>query len=571
MMQFLKKKVPLKFVRFLITSSWLRWCKYITKMSYVYKLSEDVAPSLRGIFEEREWIEWNPKVHEQNEWNILWTTKRFFTASSSYSLSAFQKLNHFKRTSQMTKKDNLTRNLKRMRANFGKIYSFYPKTYQFPLQYSEFVTMIRKKNHVSNHNSISLPSSIEHFLNDKRNSLTKKSNKRRNSDNQIPLFTEDNYYNSINTSIWIAKPASGRRGENITLFTDVSKLNYTQPMIVQKYISNPLLVGGYKFDLRIYVLITSFRPLKIYCYNEGLCRFSTQQYDIKDLNNIYSHLTNSSINKSSDTFKQNKLVIGSGCKWTIDKLLKHLQIEIDNDHNLKSMDNNHNEKKINIRNKIWGHIHDIIILTVLPIIMDVEQCPNCFELFGFDVLIDDKYNCWLLEVNGSPAIAIQSDVDKQVKYPMLNDLIDCVESQFGFIIPNKKYNKKRRSSLSSSSSTKSSKGVSRNSSMIINKKSNASNVDITHRLDNMDLSGCKNDQCSEEVKDDDEDDLFKNEIGGFEQIFPFNANTFESNKVLTNMSDSMMSRAQKFKTIVVKEIKKRRRNRNKSNQTNVKS
>ena len=54
-------------------------------------------------------------------------------------------------------------------------------------------------------------------------------------------------------------------------------------------------------------------------------------------------------------------------------------------------------------------------------------------------------------------------------------------------------------------------------------------------------------------------DIFSNSFGGFERIFPFNANTFESNQVLMNMSNSMISRAQKFKTIVVKEIKKRRR------------
>ncbi len=46
-------------------------------------------------------------------------------------------------------------------------------------------------------------------------------------------------------------------------------------MVVSHYITNPLLINDLKFDMRIYVAITSILPLRIYIYEEGLARFAT--------------------------------------------------------------------------------------------------------------------------------------------------------------------------------------------------------------------------------------------------------------------------------------------------------
>jgi hypothetical protein len=73
-------------------------------------------------------------------------------------------------------------------------------------------------------------------------------------------------------------------------------------MVVSRYISNPLLVEGFKFDLRIYVAITSINPLRVYIYEEGLARFATQPYNTENdsINNKYIHLTNYSVNKNNE-------------------------------------------------------------------------------------------------------------------------------------------------------------------------------------------------------------------------------------------------------------------------------
>ena len=71
---------------------------------------------------------------------------------------------------------------------------------------------------------------------------------------------------------------------------------------------NPHLTSGYKYDLRVYVLVTSFNPLKVYMYTDGLVRFATEKYtlDPKNINQKFVHLTNFSINKrNTQKFVQN--------------------------------------------------------------------------------------------------------------------------------------------------------------------------------------------------------------------------------------------------------------------------
>jgi tubulin polyglutamylase TTLL2 len=73
--------------------------------------------------------------------------------------------------------------------------------------------------------------------------------------------------------------------------------------------------------MRIYVVITKVRPLTVHLYKEGLARFSTDKYDTKSLKNVYSHLTNTSINKNSHNLNiMSGGGFGSGIKWTFQSL-----------------------------------------------------------------------------------------------------------------------------------------------------------------------------------------------------------------------------------------------------------
>jgi len=75
--------------------------------------------------------------------------------------------------------------------------------------------------------------------------------------------------------------------------------------VISRYIGNPLLINGHKFDLRVYVVVTCVEPLRVYVFKEGLARFATEEYSNKGgaAANKFVHLTNYSINKKSGNFK----------------------------------------------------------------------------------------------------------------------------------------------------------------------------------------------------------------------------------------------------------------------------
>ena len=151
--------------------------------------------------------------------------------------------------------------------------------------------------------------------------------------------------------------------------------------VISRYISNPLLINGHKFDLRVYVLITSYEPLRIYVFKEGLARFASESYSTKqNKNNKFQHLTNYSINKNNENYVQNENAADddSGFKWSLSALCAHFEKE-----------------GVDVR-LMWAKIFDVIVKSVLAIDEQTKQelkkanihRANCFELFGYDILLD---------------------------------------------------------------------------------------------------------------------------------------------------------------------------------------
>ena len=92
--------------------------------------------------------------------------------------------------------------------------------------------------------------------------------------------------------------------------------------VISRYVENPMLVGGKKFDLRIYILVTSYRPLRVYQYKHGFARFCNAKYtsEVADIDNPFIHLTNVAIQKHSEEYNSKH-----GGKWSIQNLRLYIE------------------------------------------------------------------------------------------------------------------------------------------------------------------------------------------------------------------------------------------------------
>lgn len=229
--------------------------------------------------------------------------------------------------------------------------------------------------------------------------------------------------------IWILKPYAGACGRGIRLISKAadSVVPKDKKVIAQRYIRHPFLIEGTKFDLRIYALVTSFDPLRVYLFHDGLARFATAKYSINPslLKNRFMHLTNYSVNKKNEEFMKNEDADddGAGSKWSLQALMRYFaQNGIDGE-------------------QVMGSIKDVVIKTVIACETEVNSmmgryarnrqrsstCGSpCFELFGFDILLDKHLKAWLLEVNVLPSLSSSSPMDKKIKNTLLTDILHLV-------------------------------------------------------------------------------------------------------------------------------------------------
>uniref|UniRef100_A0A8D8LSL2 Tubulin polyglutamylase TTLL6 n=1 Tax=Cacopsylla melanoneura TaxID=428564 RepID=A0A8D8LSL2_9HEMI len=238
--------------------------------------------------------------------------------------------------------------------------------------------------------------------------------------NRKAVASENEKSNVESFPIYILKPCNGCQGKGIQLvmnMNDVIQHMAFDSMVCQQYITNPLLWNGYKFDIRLYVLVTSVKQLRVYIYNEGLVRLATEKYEPPNetnLNNMCMHLTNYAINKDSENFDENL------SKRSLDAMNKFLTEEHGVD--LKSL---------------YGKINNIIVKTILagykPILKEYLETfkmyvyrEACFQLLGFDIILDTNCNPYLLEINKNASLNRPTPIDRVIKTNLTRDLFSIL-------------------------------------------------------------------------------------------------------------------------------------------------
>ncbi|KAK1947145.1 Tubulin polyglutamylase TTLL4 [Phytophthora citrophthora] len=236
--------------------------------------------------------------------------------------------------------------------------------------------------------------------------------------------------------VWILKPPNLSCGRGIKLVSSSThstpKLSKKKAYVAQRYVINPFLINGLKFDLRVYVAVTSYDPLRIYLFHDGLVRFCTEKYSTSKsaLQNPFGHLTNYSINKKNATaFQKNQddaqadeTHALSSSKWSLQMLFKYLR----------------DQGKAQELENFQHALEDLIVKTLLAVEDKLASassassgCRNGFELYGFDVLLEgDDMKPRLLEVNVFPSLSSSSPMDKRIKTVLVSDLFQLVGIPF---------------------------------------------------------------------------------------------------------------------------------------------
>ncbi len=178
-------------------------------------------------------------------------------------------------------------------------------------------------------------------------------------------------------------------------------------IVVQKYIENPLLIDGRKFDIRAYMIVVCMKPYLV-LYQPGYVRMSLNAYTTENFaKDKITHLTNNSVQKNHPDYKnlKEKSII------SIDNLVE----------NIISMGKLQSKEEYAV--KVDKKIQEIMTLIFTVIKDKLDRKFGCFELFGFDFLLDDNLNPYLIEINTNPAIYTDTQVQKDLLPKLVEDIV----------------------------------------------------------------------------------------------------------------------------------------------------
>lgn len=193
---------------------------------------------------------------------------------------------------------------------------------------------------------------------------------------------------------------------NIKEILDAKKDNYK---IVQEYINNPFLVNGYKLNIRLFMLIVCNENKKrIFVHKSGKCLYTLKKY--KSNLDFNSNIT--SYNADKNIYNSNPL--------SLEQLRMYL---IQNNQNDIQVFQKIRNVMIKLSTAIKNHICNKACLHKV----------TAFQLFGIDIILDDKMKPKLLEINKGPNMRYVNKEDMELKKKVYEDIyrnVNIINSEF---------------------------------------------------------------------------------------------------------------------------------------------
>ncbi|XP_032216873.1 inactive polyglycylase TTLL10 isoform X5 [Mustela erminea] len=188
-----------------------------------------------------------------------------------------------------------------------------------------------------------------------------------------------------------------------------------QPPCVPRYIQNPLLLDGKKFDVRAYLLIACAMPYMVF-FGHGYARLTLSLYDPHS-SDLSGHLTNQFMQKKSPLY----VLLKEDTVWSMDRLNRHINDKFRKTKGLP-------------RDWVFTTFTKRMQQIMAHCFQAVKSKLHCklgyFDLIGCDFLIDENFKVWLLEMNSNPALHTNCEVLKEVIPGVVMETLDLAIETF---------------------------------------------------------------------------------------------------------------------------------------------
>lgn len=216
---------------------------------------------------------------------------------------------------------------------------------------------------------------------------------------------------------WILKPTNASKGKGVRVLRDAAEAPASPNWLVQEYLDRPHTIRGHKYVLRLYVLISSLTPLRLYLYHQGFAKLASEPWDPDDADNPYSQLTNPDIN---------------ALNTRVEVPVEFIDLER---YRAWLRDQGHDD------DALFAKIEDLVALTAISAVDALRRRTaeasvdprGGYELLGLDCMIDDDLKPWILEYNLSPSLgtcAAPEDggiVEERIKGELVRDMLRLVD------------------------------------------------------------------------------------------------------------------------------------------------